>query len=326
MKQYKPPFTFTPNIIHLCEEISYEIGRLEGEKMTHPPLRLRRDNKIKTIHASLAIEGNTLSLDQITSLMEGKRVFGPSKDILEIKNALSLYSEIRQFNPFSVDDLLKAHGILMDGLIEPLGQFRASDVGIFKGEKVAHMAPPAKRIQTLMVDLFGFVEFSKDFSLLVKSCIFHYEFEFIHPFMDGNGRMGRLWQQLLLMKHHPIFEYIALEELVKEQQSGYYEALGQSDEAGESTKFVGFMLDIILKTLARYHTQKFVRPQDATSRLVYASSLLTDKWFSRKDYLGVFPDISTSTASRDLLFGVGSGILSQKGDHNQIMYQFIGLE
>ena len=308
--------------MRLSEAISYEMGRLTGEKMLSPTVRLRRSNQIKTIHASLAIEGNTLTLEQITDILEGKRILGPSKDILEVKNALELYSNLRTLNPFSVKDLLKAHDILMRNLIEDHGKFRKTSVGIFKGSKIAHLAPQAKRVEGLIQELFEFVKRDKEFSWLIKSCVFHYEFEFIHPFVDGNGRMGRLWQQIFLMKYNKLFEYVPVEELIKENQEGYYATLGKSDQSGESTIFIEFMLGLILESLNKYGKHISIKPRDAIDRLEYVKEIFKTVEFSRKDYRLIHQDISQPTASRDLLYGIERGILKKIGSHNQTIYRF----
>ena len=320
---YRPPITITPKILKLSENIFKEMGRLEGVKMISPPVVLRRTNKIKTIHASLAIEGNTLAIEHITDLLEGKRVIGPVKDILEVKNALVLYEKLQDFDPLNIDDLLNAHKLLMQGLVDENGHFRTSGVGILKGTEVVHVAPPAKKVPDLMQDLFDFINQDQDISWILKSCIFHFEFEFIHPFVDGNGRMGRLWQQLLLMKEHTVFAFIPVEELIKENQARYYDVLEKSGQAGESTIFVEFILEIILASLIKYGTEIFARPNDPLSRLEYAKQSLSKDWFVRRDYLSIHPDISMPTASRDLIFGVKQNVLISTGQKNQVRYRFV---
>src|SRR3989338_8030776 len=234
MTRYTPPFAITPKILKLLQDIVKEIGILEGRRLVNIPLNLRRANNIKTIQASLAIEGNTLSVEQITDLLAGKRVLGPEQDIVEVKNALQVYDSLLDFNPMNSEDLLKAHKTLMQSLILENGSWRSTDVGILKSCKVSHVAPPSRRVPGLMQDLFAYIN-TADIPWILKACIFHYELEFIHPFQDGNGRMGRLWQQLLLMKEDPIFRYVPVEVLVKEHQNDYYRVLGESDAAGEST-------------------------------------------------------------------------------------------
>jgi Fic family protein len=323
MSKYKPPFTFTPAIINLAEAIAYEMGRLVGERMIVPTIHLRRSNQIKTIQASLAIEGNSLTEVQVTDILNGKRILGPSQDILEVKNAIELYSHLRALNPLKIDDLLKAHKILMTHLISDNGKFRNTNVGIFKGLQISHVAPQAQRVPSLIKGLLEFIKENKEISWLIKSCVFHYEFEFIHPFVDGNGRMGRLWQQLILMKYHPLFEYIAVEELVKENQRSYYDALGKSDQIGESTLFIEFMLNLILRALNKYGKHVNIKPQDAITRLEYAKETLKEKEFSRKEYMIIHQDISQATASRDLLYGIERDILKKLGSYNQTIYRFM---
>ncbi|KKB96460.1 Fic/DOC family protein [Candidatus Arcanobacter lacustris] len=323
MIDYKPPFTLTSKIINLSEAIAYEMGRLAGEKMLLPTIKLRRSNRIKTIQASLAIEGNTLTLDQITDILDGKHILGPSKDILEVKNALELYANLRTLSPLSIEGILKAHDILMKNLIEDHGKFRTTSVGIFKGSQVTHIAPQAKRVQILIQELLEFLKKDQELSWLIKSCIFHYEFEFIHPFADGNGRMGRLWQQILLMKYSPLFEYIAVEELIKENQEEYYITLGKSDKSGESTIFIEFMLKLILESLNKYGKHINIKPQDAIARLEYAKESFKKVKFSRRDYMTIHRDISGATASRDLLHGIERNIIKKTGSNNQTTYMFM---
>jgi Fic family protein len=322
MNQYIPPFNITGTIIQLSEAIAFELGRLSGEKMIVPKLSLRKSNQIKTIQASLAIEGNTLNLNQVTDLLEGKRVLGPAKDILEIKNAGELYANIARINPLDINDLLKAHGVLMNNLICVPGCFRSGNVGIFNGSKVTHVAPSAKRVYVLIEDLFDYIRSTTDYSWLIKSCVFHYEFEFIHPFEDGNGRIGRLWQQLLLMKYHPLFECVPIEVIIKEQQQDYYSALSQSDRMGDSTAFIEFMLKIIHQALKEYGQDIGRSPKDVESRLSYAKEFIQKEAFSRKEYMDIHRDISQATASRDLLFGVEHNLLLKSGRKNQTLYNW----
>lgn len=320
--KYVPPFSITPHILALSQSISHSLGVLEGEKLDAEPLKLRRANNIKTIQSSLAIEGNTLSIEQVTHILEGKRVIGPKKDIIEVQNALAIYEKFDQLKPTSLKDFLYAHQVLMKNLVAENGQWRTGNVGIFKGFKVAHLAPSAKRVPELMNDLFEFIKKDNETPLLLKACIFHYELEFIHPFMDGNGRMGRLWQQLLLAKANLIFKYVTVEELIKENQKKYYDVLSQCDKEGNSTKFIDFSLSLILTALENYRKSTRVSLRDPHSRLAYAKRILQSSWFSRKDYMGIFKNISTSTASRDLKFGVNANLLAHKGTKNQIIYVY----
>ncbi len=248
---YQPPFKVSATAISMIAEISALIERYVIRMEQEDSLRLRKANRIKTIHGSLAIEGNTLSEDQITAILEGKRIVAPIREIQEVKNAIETYDLYSSLNPYSIEDLLKAHGIMMTALIDVPGQFRTSGVGVVSGTQVIHMAPPAERVPELISDLFGWLKRSED-HLLIRSCVFHYEFEFIHPFADGNGRMGRLWQSLLLGQLHPIFQYLPVENMVYANQQGYYQSINLSTKKTDSGIFVDFMLDEILLTLKRH--------------------------------------------------------------------------
>ena len=244
-----PPFNITKDILNNSMQITSLLGELQGLKFSKPKITLRKDHKIKTIQASLAIEGNSLSLEQVSDLIEGSRVVGPIKDLLEAKNAIKAYNKFSDFK-FSSDRHFKnAHKIMMDKLIPDAGDYRISNIGIFAGSKLAHIAPQPKLVPKLMHELFSFLAKKDDISLLIKACIFHYELEFIHPFSDGNGRMGRLWQQVILTNYHKIFEYIAIEGLIKQQQETYYQILAKCDQAGDSTLFIEFSLSLIATSL-----------------------------------------------------------------------------
>jgi Fic family protein len=212
----------------------------------------------------------------------------------------------------------------MEGLVEDPGQWREKGVVVLKGTEVKHIAPPANRVPFLMADLFSFLTQEIALTWLLKACIFHYELEFIHPFSDGNGRMGRLWQQLLLMKEAPIFQYIPIEVLIKEHQQEYYRVLGECDAAGDSTLFIEFSLEQIVTALMAYiNTAVPNSVSDVNTRLEYAKSKGIAKWFSRKDYMQLHKDISSATASRDLQQGVDMGLLTKRGEKNQVQYQFL---
>jgi Fic family protein len=245
---YRPPFTISSKAINLIAQISAQLERYAIKLEQVDSLRLRKVNRIKTIYSSLAIEGNTLSEGEVLAIIDGKRVIAPQKEIQEVKNAIKTYELYPTLNPYSVKDLLKAHHTLMAGLVDEAGVFRKKGVGVFEGEKAIHIAPPANRIEDLISDLFNWLEHSED-HLLIRSCVFHYEFEFIHPFMDGNGRMGRFWQSLILGKLNPIFEYLPVENMVFANQQAYYDAIEQSSILGDSQPFIDFMLQEILNTL-----------------------------------------------------------------------------
>jgi Fic family protein len=243
-----PPFTITPAILSLVAEIAAEVGRLGALAGQGKPPMLRRENRIKSIHASLAIENNTLSLEQVTAVIQGKRVLGKPSEIQEVKNAFSAYEAMTGWTPSSVKDLLAAHRLLMAGLVHDAGRFRTRSVGIAQGDKVVHLAPPAARVPGLMKDLLAWLK-RNDAHPLVASSVFHYELEFIHPFADGNGRMGRLWQTVILNRWNPLFAYLPVETVIRDRQADYYKVLGTCDKAGNSTAFIEFLLAALLTAL-----------------------------------------------------------------------------
>lgn len=243
-----PPFTITPRILALVAEIAALTERVSAQAKRLTP-KLRRGNRIRTIQASLAIEQNTLTLEQVTALMDGKRVLGAPREIQEVRNAFAAYDALDRWEPAREADLLDAHGILMHGLVDRAGKYRTAGVGITQGQKVVHMAPPASRVSALMRDLQSWLV-ATEVHPLVASCVFHYEFEFIHPFHDGNGRMGRLWQTLILSRWNPLFAWLPVESVVRDRQSEYYAVLGRCDKAGDSTEFVEFLLGAILASLS----------------------------------------------------------------------------
>ena len=244
----QPPYTITPEILNRVAAISEAIGRLTVLTDQARALRLRRINRIRTIHGSLAIEGNTLSEAQITAILDGKRVIAPPREVQEVKNALAAYDRFDTWKPEAEKDLLEAHRILMSGLIDEAGLYRHGGVGVMAGQQVIHMAPPADRVPQLISDLFGWLA-ATDAHPLIASAVFHYEFEFIHPFADGNGRMGRLWQSLILARWNPLFADIPVESLIFEHQTEYYQALQESTRQTDSAPFIAFMLRMILDTV-----------------------------------------------------------------------------
>lgn len=254
---YIPPFTVSAEAINLIAEISGQIERYAIRLEQEDGLLLRKVNRIKTIHSSLAIEGNTLNEDQVRDIIDGKTVVAPIKEIQEVKNAIATYNLYPTLNPYSVKDLLKAHGVMMQALIDDAGRFRRGGVGVFSEQGLVHMAPPAERVPFLMDDLFAWLQSSKD-HLLIRSCVFHYEFEFIHPFIDGNGRTGRLWQSLILGRLHPLFEHLPVENVVYANQQAYYDAITASTHAGQSGPFIDFMLNEIYKTLKSHQGEELM--------------------------------------------------------------------
>ena len=258
---YVPPFNISSAIVTLVAEISQKLGRLAVLDDVPNNLRLRRSNRIRTIQGSLAIEGNTLTEEQITAILEGRRVLAHPREVQEVRNAIKAYEELTKWEPYSKDDLLSAHNLLMSALLDRPGTFRTGGVGVMAGKKIVHMAPPADRVQYLMVSLLNWLK-TTDQHPLIASSIFHYEFEFIHPFEDGNGRMGRLWQTLILNKWNPLFSTIPVESLVYEHQAEYYAALNKSTTNAESSVFVEFMLKMVLAAVEARSTPE-VTPEVA---------------------------------------------------------------
>jgi len=318
----KPPFEINAKILDLCTEIGRLLGQYEGLKYPVPKPILRRQNRIKTIQASLSIEGNTLSIEQVSAIVEHKKVVGPPKDIIEVQNAIKAYSNIPSYNIKSSRSLCEAHGILMKNLIPNAGKWRSKNVGIVKGKTVAHLAPKAELVPSLMKNVFTFLTKDKETHSFIKSSVFHYELEFIHPFSDGNGRVGRLWQSTILTKYHPLFEYIPLESIVKKRQNEYYKALEKSDKKGKSTDFIEFSLEAIYLAIEEFLLELRPEPQTPEKRLSLFREQYKKSIFSRKDYMSFFKTISTPTASRDLLYGVTRKMLKKKGDKATTRYEF----
>lgn len=245
-----PPFTVSAEAINRIAEISALLERHNIAVESERSLTLRKANRIKTIHSSLAIEGNTLTEDEVKDIINGKQVVAPIRQIQEVKNAIRVYEIYSELNPFSEKDLMKAHSIMMEALTDDAGRYRRGGVGVFGESGLVHMAPPAQRVPELMENLFNWLKKSKD-HLLIRSCVFHYEFEFIHPFSDGNGRTGRLWQSLILGRLNPLFEHLPVENMVYANQQAYYDAIAESTKEGQSGPFVDFMLNEIFKTLQK---------------------------------------------------------------------------
>ena len=316
----KPPYDITPLILKLISSISSNLGEVNATYLSKQSPQLRKQNRIQTIHSSLQIEGNTLTQEQITALIENKKVIGPKKDVLEVINAIELYEQLKQFKFTSDTHFLKAHGLLMKGLVDNPGKYRTKGVGIVKGNDVEHIAPPADKVPFLMKDLFTYLK-DEDELALIKSCVFHYEMEFIHPFLDGNGRMGRFWQTLILSAEFPVFEFLPFETLINESQNDYYQALSMSDKMGKSTIFIEYMLGVINTSLARIlnYNNRILKDLD---RIAYYISLGKQE-FTRKDYMNTFKELSSATASRDLKKGVELGFLEVSGIQNKTKYKIV---
>lgn len=259
---YQPPFTITPKIINQISAISQQLGQLDRSPLQASP-QLRKQNRIRTIQGTLAIEGNSLTTDQITAILNGTPVLGPPREISEVQGAIRAYETLPSLNPTDRHDFLQAHRLLMADILTAPGKLRTSGVGIYKGTKVSHIAPPAKQVPRLIDDLLHWLA-TTDHHPLITSSVFHYELEFIHPFTDGNGRMGRLWQTLILGQWNDLFYLLPIESLIKDQQDRYYQALEQADQAADSTPFIIFMLDIIDTALCQNMAVSGQRPQSAT--------------------------------------------------------------
>jgi Fic family protein len=318
-----PPFQITPQILSIAGEIQRLLGRLEGLESRPILPELRRGHRILTLHASCGIEGNSLSLEQVKTVIAGEAVIAPLKDVLEIQNANRLYEMASKLSPSSERDFLRAHKVLMDKLLDNAGKFRKGNVGIIKGDKVAHVAPKANLVPKLMQNLFRYIKDTKSIPRTIVASIAHYEIEFIHPFADGNGRMGRFWQHLILIKEHPLFALVPFESVIRKRQKEYYSALSASDQAGESTKFIEFSLSALLESLTEVWNTFQPGPTSSLHRRKTARQSLQGKWFSRKEYMTVLKSISSATASRDLNEGVELKELTRSGDKARAKYRFL---
>ena len=320
----KPPFSYNSKIVDQLAEITFLLGKVQTRGLEVPGPLLRKANTIKTIHSTLAIEGNTLSEEQITAILEGKRVKGRPNEILEVQNAISLYETIEFFNYTKVSDFLKAHAVLMRGLVTEYGRFRNQNVGVLKDKKVVHTAPQSRLVSELIKKHFDWLKKEKEIHPIIKSCISHYEIEFIHPFADGNGRMGRFWQTMILSRINPVFRFLPIESIIRDRQSVYYQSLEFSDKQGESTRFIEFGLEIIKSGLEEFIEEAPSNNNTQEQRLELAKEKFKGKLFSRKEYREAMPEISTATASRDLISWCEQGILKKEGKRNQTKY-YLGL-
>jgi Fic family protein len=319
---YKPPITITPTMLNLVARLQHRLGLLEGLGMAPPRPELRRGYRAMVVQSSCAIEGNSLTLEQVSTILEGKKVLAPAHDVLEITNANRAYEAAATWSPHSSRDFCAAHKIMMAGLIPDAGSYRQGHVGIIRGQKVTHVGPKPQLVPKLMGQLFDYVRASRDIPRAIIASVCHYEIEFIHPFSDGNGRMGRLWQHVILVEGNPLLAQVPFESIIKERQKDYYKALRQSDQAGESTPFVEFSLEALLGALeAIWETYKpaVQRPED---RLQVALRQFGKRWFVRKEYLTCHKGISTATASRDLAAGVEKGLLLVEGEKATARYRF----
>ena len=267
MAKYQPPYTITPAILDSIANISELLGRYSASQYSSSTPHLRRGNRIRTIQASLAIEHNTLSVEQVTAILDGKQVLGQPKEILEVQNAFAAYDLMPTLNSANADDLLQVHAVLMKGLTGQTGCWREAGVGIYRNEHLVHMPPPPSQVGRLMSELFAWIA-DTEVHPLIGSCIFHYEFEFIHPFTDGNGRMGRFWQTLILSQWREPMAYLPVETIIRDQQNAYYQALREADSASDSTPFIAFMLKAIEQALNEALTSETIQFSDQVNRQV----------------------------------------------------------
>ena len=250
MSNYQPPFTLNHAMISKIADIAELLGRWKQANNEKLVPQLRRGNRIRTIQASLAIEQNTLSVEQVTAVLDGKPVLGLPREIQEVRNAFTAYEALPQWNPAVLDDLLAAHSLLLYGLTDDAGQLRQKGVGIYQNQQLVHMAPPPNQLPRLMGDLLAWLK-RTDAHPLIASSAFHYELEFIHPFSDGNGRIGRLWQTLMLSHWQPMFAYLPVETVIKSRQEAYYRVLGEADQSADCSDFILFMLDALAEALTQ---------------------------------------------------------------------------
>ncbi|MEY8737570.1 Fic family protein [Lactobacillus sp. AN1001] len=324
----KPPFTLTNTMLHQVIEISRVLGILEFRVKSD--LKLRKENRIKSIHSSLAIENNSLTEKQVTDIINGKRVLGDPKEIREVKNAYDAYEEILTLDPYRQKDFLKAHRLLTAGIVNEAGKYRSRDVGIFdEMGNVVHMGARPQYLQALMDDLFAWGK-NDNTPELIKSCVFHYEIETIHPFADGNGRMGRLWQTVILANWNPIFAWIPIETMIYENQRDYYKVLEQVDQETNSNRFIEFMLAIILKTLKSYLNvnsdleQKIDIPKGLTDSEAKTYVLVT-KYLTEHESINTMVTAkliqkSVATARKHLAKFVSLGLLVAQGSNKNRSY------
>lgn len=317
----RPPFEITPHAASQLSEIERLLGRIEGALLSPASPQLRRSSRVKTVRASLEIEGNTLTEEQVTAVLEGKRVVAPARELREVQNAIACYEMLPRWKAGSVTHMLAAHKLMMAGLVKRPGTWRSKGVGIAKGSIVTHVAPPPGRVAGLMRDLLTWVRADTEVPLPIRAAVCHYEIEFIHPFEDGNGRMGRLWHSLILHHHHPVFAQVPVESAIRDRQSDYYRVLGVCDNDGSATAFVEFALDLTLSALQAASSLPQPR-MDADARIAEGRRYFGTREFSRKDYLQRFPGLSPATASRDLQRAVERKQITRHGDRATARYRF----
>lgn len=305
----KYPFTINTTILNLTAEISELVGKMNVNSKLDQSPQLRRANRIKTIYSSLAIEQNTLTFEQVTAVISGKRVLAPPKDITEVQNAYDIYDRLEELNPYSTDDLLKAHGIMVKGLRDDAGEFRNKPVGVVDSNgNVIHFGTLPQYVPQLVGELLDWVK-NEETNLLIKSCVFHYEFELIHPFSDGNGRVGRLWHTLLLSKWNPLFAWLPVESIIHDRQSEYYQAINKSNADADSTAFIEFMLSAIKEALIEVNSV----PAESSKRKNDREDVIIDYLKNNSDIsnsdVRELLSVSSATANRILKELADKGVL-----------------
>lgn len=315
MKNKKPPFEINEKIMAYVIEIAELVGRVSVSSKISSSPTLRRTNRIHTIYSSLAIEQNTLDIEQVTAVISGKHVIAPPKDIAEVKNAYEIYECMDSLDPYSSEDLLKAHGVMMKGLVNEAGEFRSRPVGVVDGNgNVVHFGTLPQYVPGLIQELLDWTK-TGDIHMLIKSCVFHYEFELIHPFADGNGRMGRLWHTLLLSKWNPIFAWLPIESIIHDNQNEYYNAINISNCNGESTVFIEFMLSVIKQALSEadeVNTSRISHEDKSYRRWKLISDFLKEHEFITNSDVQEILSVSSSTATRILTGFTKEGKLTRR--------------
>lgn len=316
------PCELTVEILNLLMEIAEGIGRVEGVALATPSPKVRHNNLIRTIQGSVGIEGNTCSVAQVDAIAEGKSVPVSRREQVEVKNALDTYSQLPEFDPYSIESLLKAHAALMgNGLLLVPGRFRQVPAEVYISEDRTRALPHQDKVTGVMEELFSYLEESEE-SIILKSVRFHFEFVNIHPFADGNGRAARLWQTRLLMEYHPVFEFLDVESMVFEQRPEYYAVIRRAQDEQSSACFVEFMLRQIKRSLLSLWSSSWSTSNTVEERIGIARSHFGIERFTRKAYLQLFKTISPVTASRDLKWGSDTEILIREGDRRTAVYRF----
>ncbi len=313
-------FSITARTLRATGHIERLLGRLEGVAVKQAQPLLRKRNRVRSVHSSAAIEGNRLSAAQVTALLDGKRVVGAEREVREILNVNDAYERLASWKPSSLTSLLQAHGVLMRGLAADAGRLRTSGFGVFRGDTVRHRAPPAHLVHHHVTDLLRWVARDKT-PTLIKGCVAHYELLFIHPFLDGNGRLSRLWQQVIHRQHSELLQFVPVESIIRARQRAYYERLHRADQAADCTPFIEFTLEALGQALEEFSREVRPEPQTASTRLEGVAAAFSRRWFTRADYLTLHPRLSTASASRDLARGVEEGRLEKRGDKRFTEYR-----